>query len=307
MRKFVKKTCLFAFTVLFLLYVMDYCLSRHFDSSKSTTYGTLNEVVQGKADADLLVLGNSRAYRHFSPTIMDSVLGCKSYVLGLSGIAVDKHMALYNLYRHYYPKPKVVVYNVDISTIMTKTKFFEHRYFPYFWNPAVRKHIFPEEDFSFAQKFLPMYRYVKYGLFESLKDATLTVERGYCATERPFKFKGIQLKALKYDKNTLQSDRLDEFVQELMADSIKVVFVYGPYYYKTMSLVSVDPWGREYIDQIARKYDIPICDFSQDSIMLDSSYFFNYTHMNKLGSEVFSRKVSVAIDDVLKQNRMVCF
>jgi lysophospholipase L1-like esterase len=51
-------------------------------------------------------------------------------------------------------------------------------------------------------------------------------------------------------------------------------------------------------DSIARKYNIPILDYHYDPISFDTAYFYNATHMNKRGAELFTAKLAHDIDSL---------
>ena len=48
----------------------------------------------------------------------------------------------------------------------------------------------------------------------------------------------------------------------------------------------------ETYNNYSSKYSIRFYDYSKDSICLDRSYFYNSTHLNKKGSEIFSKKLA---------------
>ena len=57
-------------------------------------------------------------------------------------------------------------------------------------------------------------------------------------------------------------------------------------------------------DNIAKKYDIPILNYTYDSLSYDTLYFYNAMHLNKMGAEIFSTKLARDIDSrgILKKN-----
>jgi lysophospholipase L1-like esterase len=43
--------------------------------------------------------------------------------------------------------------------------------------------------------------------------------------------------------------------------------------------------------QISIKYKIPFIDFSKDSMSYNKEYFYNATHLNKKGADLFTEKL----------------
>lgn len=48
-------------------------------------YSSLNDVYNGRVNADVIMLGSSRAVFHISPHILDSVLQKNTYNIGVNG------------------------------------------------------------------------------------------------------------------------------------------------------------------------------------------------------------------------------
>jgi lysophospholipase L1-like esterase len=72
--------------------------------------------------------------------------------------------------------------------------------------------------------------------------------------------------------------------------------VYAPLYIDaTEKIINIEGMYQMY-DSIARKYNIPILDYNYDPISYDTIYFYNATHLNKKGAELFSVKLAHDID-----------
>ena len=54
----------------------------------------------------------------------------------------------------------------------------------------------------------------------------------------------------------------------------------------------------EMYDTIAQRFNIPILDYNDISMCYDTTYFYNGTHLNKLGAEVFTTKLAHDIDSL---------
>jgi lysophospholipase L1-like esterase len=62
-------------------------------------------------------------------------------------------------------------------------------------------------------------------------------------------------------------------------------------------LENVDEMYKMY-ESIATEFNIPILDYSYDLMCDDTTYFYNGTHLNKLGAEVFTTKLAHDIDSL---------
>jgi hypothetical protein len=51
-------------------------------------------------------------------------------------------------------------------------------------------------------------------------------------------------------------------------------------------------------DSIACEFHIPILDYSDIPMCYDTAYFYNATHLNKTGAELFTTKLAHDIDSI---------
>ena len=83
----------------------------------------------------------------------------------------------------------------------------------------------------------------------------------------------------------------ERFLNECETQNIKLLFVYIPEYIEGQKFVK----NREKIVSLYKKYSkknhIPFYDFSNDSISYQKKYFYNASHMNKTGAELFTKKL----------------
>ena len=51
---------------------------------------------------------------------------------------------------------------------------------------------------------------------------------------------------------------------------------------------------------ISMKYNIPFLDYSSDTICLSKDYFYNAEHLNLMGTNLFSRKLTSDLKKYIK-------
>ena len=88
-------------------------------------------------------------------------------------------------------------------------------------------------------------------------------------------------------------------MEECKRKKIKIVFVYAPEYFERGKFIE----NREEIftlfNMFSKKYSIPFYDFSNDTISMQRKYFYNASHLNKTGAELFTKKL---IDSLRSNN-----
>ena len=104
--------------------------------------------------------------------------------------------------------------------------------------------------------------------------------------------------SFRAELDTMMQKEFKCFLSHCLNQGTKILFVYAPSYYKVMQkLENVDEMYKMY-ESIATEFNIPILDYSYDLMCDDTTYFYNGTHLNKLGAEVFTTKLAHDIDSL---------
>ena len=307
MKRFLK-TILLLLSILFLLnVVLDIGFTHFLNRSQTSLYKGWNSIIHDSIDADLLVIGSSRAHVQYDPHIMDSLLSVNSYNLGMGGSHVKRQIVKYEVYRHYQRKtPSFLIVSFDYWGCWLDYKPNREQFFPYLTNFYMRKLIKKQEEFSIGELYVPMYRYYNQGiktLLGSQKKDYYYVKhwyKGYYWGNKP-EWDGEKLAKIKTSRFKLKLDVVDEFdvfLSKLQKDGIKVIFVSSPIYMglteRTKKLSEFYVF-RKYFSE---KYDIPVLDYIYDTLCYDTAYFFNATHLNKTGAELFTTKLCHDLDSL---------
>ena len=89
-----------------------------------------------------------------------------------------------------------------------------------------------------------------------------------------------------------------KFLNELTIDGTKVIFVFAPIYHEVLEKCSEREVIYRMYDSIACEFHIPILDYSDIPMCYDTAYFYNATHLNKQGAELFTTKLAHDIDSL---------
>lgn len=311
MKKFFK-TIVLLLSILFLLnVVMDYGFTRLLNHSQTELYRGWNSIINDSIDSDLLVMGSSRAWVGYDPHIMDSLLSVNSYNLGLDGSHVKRQIVKYYVYCHYQKKkPSILIVNFDFFGNWRKDgEYHREQYFPYLANPYIRRLILTkkQEHFSIGELYIPMYRYYSQGIKKLVEDNMNLDEyynkhwfKGYY-WGMPSEWNGSEFAKIdEYRFKAIQDvvDEFDVFLSELQKEGVKVLFVCSPIYIgATEKTVNLSEFY-DFRDHFSEKYSIPVLDYIYDSLCYDTAYFYNATHLNKTGAELFTIKLCHDLDSL---------
>ena len=181
------------------------------------------------------------------------------------------------------------------------------QFFPYFfYDRALIKDVDQYEKFSFLEKYCPCYRYLGYKevLLEALfYDNTghyfEYLTKGYLG--RWDKWEGsalANLDSVVCSCDTTSIHLFMDFLEEITTEGTKVMFVYAPVYHVAREKMTNEQQMFDMYDSIASRFDIPILDYNDIPMCYDTTYFYNATHLNKTGAELFTTKLAHDIDSI---------
>lgn len=261
------------------------------------------DITKLQLESDLLVMGGSRAWVQYDPAILDSILETNSYILGFDGSHLNRQIVKYKIYNHYQKiKPNVIIINIDFFALDWRDGYEREQFFPFMWNPCILKEIRTIEPFSFGENYIPMYRYLTHaGILIHLQETLIDdgLYKGFCGVDRtwnPTEYNNIS--EIHFNKNENTYRMFESFLNERTEGGIRIIFCYAPMYYGVTKKINNIQEMYDTYQEIAEKYNIPILDYTHDNISYDTLYFYNGTHLNKKGAELFTEKLAHDLDSM---------
>jgi hypothetical protein len=307
--RFLKKGTLLFLLILISVYALAYMVDAGLHKSRNSYYASWNDLYNSKINADLLVMGSSRAEFHISPKILDSVLSLNSYNLGLSAWHFDMQYARFRMYLQHNHKPKYIIQNVDVYGFSKRQDVVDYEQFlPYTQDTILQKTILGHKgEFDIFQRNIPLLKYKNdpnlafEGLFNFVGNTVLydttTKFKGYRGNDYAWnqdfeRFKKRFPKGAKYKFDLEVTQQFEKFLAFCKKENIKVFLVYAPEYYEVQKYYKNKEELMKLCRESALKYDCQFLDYSKDSLCYDQQYFYNSQHLNKRGAEIFSLKLS---------------
>jgi hypothetical protein len=306
MKKFIIKLAWFILPIFIIAFPLDYAIS-HLLKKTAAYQGELEvwrDIYSTKAKCEIAIYGSSRAWVHVSPTIISDTLQQDAYNFGMDGhnfwLQYLRHIELLK----HNKKPKTIILSLDIFSLQKRTDLYQmEQFLPIMYlNDSIRKYTSSYTGFSSADYYLPLVRYAGKGvvLKKSLQillgnePITRYRTKGYAGIEKQWttdyeKARNmLQSYAIKFDNKTIEL--LERFIIECRTNNIELVLLYTPEYVEGQKFVTNKKQLMGIFEGLAKRYALDFYDYSSDSICLDKSLFYNVTHLNKAGSEVFTRK-----------------
>jgi hypothetical protein len=296
----------FLFVLLIIsLYAFAYIVDTGLRKSRNAHFATWNDLYNSKINADLLIMGSSRAEFHISPKIIDSLLVLNSYNLGLSAWHFDMQYARFRIYLQHNHKPKYIIHNVDVYGFSKRADVADYLQFLPYINDTIllnvtRKH---KGEFDIYQQNIPLYKYKnqqKIALegflgfvgWSNLYDTTAKY-KGYLGNDYTWNkdfesFKKRFPKGAKYRFDKEVKRQFEEYLAFCQQEKIKVILVYAPEYYEIQPYYKNKNELINLCQESVEKFGCQFLDYSQNSLCYNRNYFYNSQHLNRKGAELFS-------------------
>lgn len=302
---FTRRVLLFALVPLALLFLFEEIVTRGLKRCDGTELKEWNAVLAGRIDADLLILGSSRAWVHVSPAVLDSVLPTKSYNLGMDGCRLPAQLCRYELYRKHHPPPKVLLQVVDCHSLENeRTLYMKGQFDPYVDEEAVARLLAEYGVLPWYDARLPFLRYfgserfVAMGFLETFRIHHFDNGkiRGYRGQDYEWDDWHARFPALWPNPDRpiargIESEmiaRLRGFLRRLHEENCQPFLVYAPEHESTRRYVSNRKEVRSALGRIAAETKTSFLDYSDHPMSRDRSLFYNCQHLNRRGAEGFS-------------------
>jgi hypothetical protein len=306
MKKFTIAGLIFILPLLIFGYLADIFLTNALKKSKADEFGVWNDIYNGRINEDLLIYGGSRAWVHFDPEILSDSLNLSVYNIGLNGHNFWLQKLRHEILLKYNKAPEVIIYAVDLMTLGKRPDLYNSdQFLPYMTSDTLlAKAISSYDGYGKYDSKVPLIRYLgKWKTSISAVKIALAPDR-----QKPDRIKGYQGKNLEWNSDfdnaveemggrfSMELDSLsvvlfDEFLAECQRKNIKIIFVAPPEYIDGQLFVENRPEIMGVFASFGQKYDIPYYDYSNDSMSFNKYYFYNSTHMNIRGAELFSKKL----------------
>lgn len=307
MKRFIIKISLFSLIIVVLFGCLEEVITQGLKKSSAFTFAKWNALYEGNINADIIINGSSKALNQISPLIVDRVLGGNSYNLGISGHDFYMQNSRYAVYKKYNKTPKLLIQIISNGTLSKRPDLYRlSQFLPYIDDPIIKNTAQNYIGLTFFDYYLPFVRY--FGDRESIKEGVLSYLDKSTPTIKKKIYKGYYSYDLDWD------DSFDRFVKyfpdgktiQLTDTSIQLfkqfiiqqprkslVLVYPPTYYVAQKYINNRSEIMALYKSIAKEHNILLLDYSQHSLTKDKKYFYNSQHLNKTGSEIFSRELAM--------------
>ena len=290
----IKKVIINIILVVITVFVIDFLISRvldhyYYKSVNGENYRT-TYVMEESLD-DILIFGSSQAKYSYIPTIFEDSLGLTCYNAGKDrSVLLYQNAVLKSVLKRYVPKLIIMDYSGGKFEEETAYDMLSSLGPYHSKHPEIRGILELKSPFEKLKLQLKTYRYNS-EVYKIFRNTTYSKKRktvkGYVAQygEWQKKMDTIDFEAYKADSVVLKANR--DFINLVKVSGSKIVVVVPPVYenYERKQ-------EKDFIDQLCQELDVPLFDFSKNSLFLNNrKYFVDPLHLNHDGALVFTNLV----------------
>ena len=322
----VAKFTIFPVLATLCILTVQYFWLRGLQQYPTLDLGTFSQVVSGKINADILVLGSSRAQHHFDPRILSRFTKKSAYNIGLDGTGIDLQAALFFTYLRHNQKPEFLILSLDIPNLarrLDSSVYHPGQYVAYLEEPslflALKQHnsewsLYKRFPFIGIAKFISpltsgneQLRYeairslLKRPLPESLFNGFAPVDKNWTAEFDDYKKQHPN--GMTYEIYPENIKTIHALLMRCKQSGINLILVYSPEYYENQLLTN----NRQDIiliyEGIAKEFNIPFWDYSDSVISHEKGNFYNSQHLNVRGASRFTEDLALRLHATIQANR----
>lgn len=293
MKRFLLKLLLF----LAIMTIVDLCAGKIFllrDYQKTGTRGRINHVIN-ESEADVYVMGSSRAVHTYNSQILEDTLRLTVYNIGVdaNGMLLASGIADLAFQRH---KPRLIIFELTPAYDFTDRKNVDNLKFlqylkPYYDTPEIREMVAAIDPLESLKLHSSLYR---------LNSSVIDLATGaFSAEDMPYKGYMPQYTTMKYDPpkpreeelriDPVKQQILDSFLEKLKAQHIDIIFTISPVYsYPTEDYTLM----KNYIES---KGYIVLDHLRDSGFAGHKRYFSDSVHLNTEGADSLSSVVASQI------------
>lgn len=315
MKRFIIQSVLFCLLPLPLLFWLNHVVDTGLRKSRYYYYSEWNDLFQGKINADLLVLGSSRAWVQVSPKILDSTLHLNSYNLGMDGASFKMQYARFRIYLLHNKKPKYILQEVGYASTLLKNDRLPatQQFLPYLYDSSVWKLVTTASNpLEIQDRYFPMYKYnneltlVKEGILSYWgRGIKSTKYKGYEGQEKYWdsSFHDFLMQHPRGAEFPIDPDAkalFNDFLSFCKANDIKVIMFYPPAFIQSIAYINNQNEILGIFNDFATTYHIPFYNYMYDSLNYSRDNFYNSQHLRRPAAEIFTAKLAKEIQKDIK-------
>lgn len=249
-------------------------------------------------DADVLIMGSSRASHHYNPIIFEEAIGLKTYNCGQDATGIDFHYASLSRILAYH-NPQIIIYDpfaaYDMEDGITNLANLK------VWHdlPEISNNLDSFNDVGDNLKLKSSFYAYNSSFLNIIGDNILEAQDNDIKGYRPlygrmdYENPWYDMPTIKWNEKKLH--KFISFINLCKKNDIKLIVCISPAYHTRSS--------RGYVEliKLCQMYEVLVIDMYAASTFVDDREYFEDTfHLNHVGADKFSHQLSDSLKFKLK-------
>jgi hypothetical protein len=297
-----KKLLLYTAKAIVLIYIIDFTLGisleKLYDRMRSGEKAQAHYFLK-KSDADIFILGSSRALYHYNTSILTDSLNLSCYNGGRSGQSILYHTALLKAKVKHH-KPKTIILDLQEDELVHQAKKYDmlNALMPYYdFDGDIRKAVdtaLPRQKYWGWSHIYPFNSSLFSIIYRNINNSKGRDTNGYLTLEDKSS-KGIDTvnncpKEIALDNLLITS--VQEFVNQCKLNDINLYVFISPRYANP----NCNQNAHHTLIELLTAQDVKFYDFSNDSSFLGKRpYFYDEDHLNLTGSILYTSQIATIL------------
>ena len=272
-------------------------------SQQNGYYAKYRTAFLERNDFDVLFLGSSRCAMHYNTMLFDSITGCNTFNLSLSGATPRVSLAALKAYLVNSKAPKYILFETDLHNIHMDGDIMEfNNYFPFLQNNILR------EEFNKIDKRITHFYYNAYyswpytgyknistGLrarfnITSTNDEHIT--KGFITESKRSSLTFKKCTPQKGGFSVMNRQYTEELIQFCNSKNIKLILVTSPMFAGGKLDLANKQEVVTQVDQLAVLFGLEHWNLSTTPYCNQRDLFIDHFHMNVRGARLFTCKLA---------------
>lgn len=302
MKKYIIRIIVFFVAVALIDIIFGKCFDYMYDHSKSGDARKINYAIK-ECNADVLIMGSSRAHHHYNPQILSDSLGLSCFNLGMDGSGVILMDGFYRLITQRYI-PKYIIYDLtplfdlyQYSADVNNTRYLAQLK-PYYREDCLKQLYADVDGLERMKLYSGFYRYntTCLHLFRSFFGHETFDGDGYLPLDEVMKDAKSVDSSTDNEIDTVKVKYLKQFIRDCKENKTQLIFVVSPRFGVTNSL-----WLQPGFDIISREGGCKILNYyCAYEFASNKEYFRDSFHMNREGADNFTKKIAHLIKKIIE-------
>lgn len=286
------------FCFILLLLVLDVVCGKVFSTlhqmaSDNSPRGLLTEYAMEKVNAELIIIGASRANHHYVSSVIKDSLGMSVYNAGKDGHDFLYQCCLIDGILHRYV-PKIIIWDVQPGDLSRPVQYDFDRLTDlniyYDKNEYCRDLINQRGPYEKYKMFFYSYRYnsklLSY-IYKSIFSYNYPID-GYQPSTDKHNYPILKEEKVDTGFDRKQLSRITAIINICKEKQVKLIVSLSPKFVNS-DYLQADVYKK--LREVLKEEDIPLIDFYSDSFFRNDSTLFNdNAHLNNRGAQSFTEK-----------------